>query len=224
MDLGIITLILVYVALPNVRYRLFSDKVIKKFHTSTNTIVLTFDDGPDPRYTPELLDVLRTNNVKCTFFVLASQAEKYPYLIKRIASEGHCIGLHSFKHTNAIFTSPRKTKKDLEKSLEILGELGINIDLFRPPWGMFNPLTYYYAKLHNFKVILWSLHAMDWSRWVNSDYIKKRIIKRVRPGDIILLHDGRGANNAPRRTICALKTILPALKKAGYDFAMAKDL
>ncbi|OPJ62236.1 polysaccharide deacetylase family protein [Clostridium oryzae] len=224
MDLGILTLILVYVVFPNLRYRLFSSKVIKKFHPESNTVVLTFDDGPDPRYTPELLDVLKKNNVKCTFFVLASQAQKYPYLIKRIVSEGHCIGLHSLKHTNAIFTSPMKTKKDLEKSIKILGELGVDVKVFRPPWGMFNPVTCHYAKIHNFKIILWSLHAMDWSRWVNSDYIKHKIIKKVKPGDIILLHDGRGANHAPKRTISALKTILPILKKEGFNFAMAKDL
>jgi peptidoglycan-N-acetylglucosamine deacetylase len=224
MDLGIVTLVLIYVIIPNLRFRVFSNEVIKRASTKEKVIALTFDDGPDPRYTPKLLDVLKRYDVKSTFFVLAEKAHMYPELIQRIMDEGHHIGLHSFKHMNAIFLLPNQTKREFADSVRIMNKLGVKVKYFRPPWGMFNPLTFYYAKLHNLKVVLWSVHASDWSRWVNVDYIKNRLINKVRPGDIVLLHDGRGAKDAPQRTINALETVLPALKQKGYRFVLAKDL
>lgn len=224
MDWGILSIIMIQAVLPNLYYRGISNEVLKKANTKEKLIALTFDDGPNPNYTPELLEVLKENNVKSTFFVLAENALKYPYLIKNIASEGHCIGLHSFKHKNAMLELPIQTKKDFTESISIMNNLGIKIKLFRPPWGIFNPLTFHYAKTYNFKVILWSIHAMDWSRWVTTDFIKNRLINHVRPGDIILLHDGRGANNAPLKTIAALKTVIPALKEKGFKFVLANEI
>lgn len=224
MDLGILSFVLAYALLPNLYFREFSNKVIKKTATKDKIIMLTFDDGPDPRYTPEILNILKKNGVKGNFFVLAEKAMENPKLIERIVSEGHYIGLHYIKHYNQILRLPNQTKKDFSDSVKIMGKLGVKIRYFRPPWGMFNPVTVHYAKSNNLRVILWSLHAMDWSRWVTVDYIKNKIINKVRPGDIILLHDGRGAKDAPRKTISALETVLPILKEKGYRFALAKDM
>lgn len=224
MDWGILSIIMIQAVLPNLYYRGISNEVLKKANTKEKLIALTFDDGPNPNYTPELLEVLKENNVKSTFFVLAENALKYPYLIKNITSQGHCIGLHSFKHKNAMLELPMQTKKDFTESVSIMNNLGIKIKLFRPPWGIFNPMTFHYAKAYNFKVILWSIHAMDWSRWVTTDFIKNRLINHVKPGDIILLHDGRGAKNAPLKTIAALKTVIPALKEKGFKFVLANEL
>lgn len=225
LKLDVFSLVLSYAILPSLYYRDFSNKVIKKVSSNDDkSIVLTFDDGPDPQYTPKLLDILKINDVKCTFFVLAENAQKYPDVIKRIKNEGHCIGLHSLRHGNAIFSLPYQTKKSFVKALNIMDDLGINIKFFRPPWGIFNPLTYHYAKSNNLKIILWSMHAMDWSKWVTEDYIKQRIINNIKPGDIILLHDGsRGMKNFPEKTIKALKTVLPILKKRGFQFISADD-
>ncbi|MFT8313588.1 MAG: polysaccharide deacetylase family protein [Clostridium sp.] len=216
--------IVVYVILPNLYYRKFSKKIIKKVSSKEKVVALTFDDGPDPRYTLDLLDVLKQNNVKCTFFVLAEKAQKYPEIIKRIEEEGHYIGLHSLKHINAIFRSPNKIEEDFLKSIKIMNELGLEIKFFRPPWGMFNPVTFYYAKINNLKVVLWSIHAMDWSRWVTVDYIKNKLINNVKSGDIVLLHDGRGAQQSPLKTINALKFALPYLKSNGYRFVMINEI
>lgn len=218
MNLNVFSLILGYTVLPSLYYRDFSNKIIKGVRTKDKVIALTFDDGPNPQYTPKLLNVLKKNDVKCTFFVLAESAQKYPEVIKSIESEGHLIGLHSLKHSNAIFSSPNKTRNDFSESVDIMNDLGINVKFFRPPWGIFNPLTYHYAKTNNFKIVLWSIHAMDWSRWATVEYIKKRLICGVKPGDIILLHDGRGAKNSPQKTINALKFVLPTLKEKGYKF------
>lgn len=223
-SLDIFSLILGYAVVPSLYYRGFSNKIIKKAPTKDKVIALTFDDGPSPQYTPRLLDVLKKNNVKCTFFVLAENAQKYPDIIKRIEDEGHYIGLHSLKHRNAIFSLPHQTRKNFSKALNIMDNLGIKVEFFRPPWGIFNPSTNYYAKANNLKVILWSIHAMDWSRWVTEDYIKNKLINNIKSGDIILLHDGRGSKNSPMKTIGALQTVLPVLKRKGYRFILAKDL
>lgn len=218
------SLVLGYAVVPSLYYRSFSNKVIKRAAIKDKVIALTFDDGPDPRYTPNLLDVLKRNDVKCTFFVLAENAKKYPDIIKRIESEGHYIGLHSLRHANAIFSLPYKTRKNLSEALNIMDGLGIKIEFFRPPWGIFNPLTYHYAKANNLKIILWSIHALDWSRWVTEDYIKNKLINNVKSGDIILLHDGRGSRNSPAKTISSLKIVLPVLKRKGYQFILVSDL
>ncbi len=80
-------------------------------------------------------------------------------------------------------------------------ELGLKVEFFRTTWGIFNPVTFHCAKINHLKIVLWSIHAMDWSRWVTADYIKNKLIKKVKPGDIILLHDGRGSKNSPLKTI-----------------------
>ncbi|MFL0198007.1 polysaccharide deacetylase family protein [Clostridium sp. WILCCON 0269] len=224
MNWNILSLILGYAVVPSLYYRGFSNKIIKRAAMKDKVIALTFDDGPDPRYTPKLLDVLKRNDIKCTFFVLAENAQKYPDIIKRIESEGHYIGLHSLKHMNAIFSLPYQTRKNLSKALNIMDNLGIEVKFFRPPWGIFNPLTNYYAEANNLKIILWSIHAMDWSRWVTEDYIEKKLINNVKSGDIILLHDGRGSKNSPTKTIRALQTVLPVLKRKGYRFILVSDL
>lgn len=223
MNWFIFFMILSYGIMPSVYYRNFSKKIIKRVPKNDKVIALTFDDGPDPKYTPKLLDVLRTNDIKCTFFVLAENAEKYPDIIKRISNEGHYIALHSLKHMNAIFSLPDQTQKNFSQSINIMNKLGVKVKFFRPPWGIFNPLTYYYAKAYNLKIVLWSIHAMDWSRWVTEDYIKKKLTNNIKSGDIILLHDSRGAKNSPNRTIKALKIVLPLLKRKGYRFILVSD-
>lgn len=215
---------IIYFILPSIYYRRFSKAVIRRICAKEKVLALTFDDGPDPQYTPELLDVLKKNGVKSTFFILADKASKYPELVKRMISEGHNVGLHAYSHINEAFMTPFQTKKSFNKALEVLKELGVNVNLFRPPWGIFNLLTCHYAKLCNCKIVLWSIHALDWSRYVSVEFIKKRLINKVKPGDIILLHDGRGAADAPKKTIQALDSAIPVLKEKGYRFVLAKDL
>lgn len=220
----IYSLFIIYAVLPNIYYRFFSKSVVKRVSAKERTVALTFDDGPDPVYTPKLLDMLKKYDVKCTFFVLASKASKYPELVKRMVDEGHNVGLHSFRHISEAFMSPLQTKRNFKKALDILNELNVKVRLFRPPWGIFNLLTCRYAMRYHCKIVLWSIHVLDWSRYASVDFIKKRLINNVKPGDIILLHDGRGAKDAPKRTITALDTAIPVLQRKGYRFVLAEDL
>lgn len=218
MELFIFCAVVLYALIPNLYYRNFCDKVIKKLPSKEKVLALTFDDGPDPRYTLKLLKVLKENNVKCTFFVLADKARKYPEIIKQIEEDGHYIGLHYLNHSNAIFKSPNKTEGDIFNCVKIMKKLGVKVKLFRPPWGIFNPVTFKCARKNDLKVVLWSIHAMDWSRWASVSFIEDRLVNEVKAGDIILLHDSRGAKNCPIKTIKALKSALPKLKEKGYKF------
>ena len=209
---------LIYSVLPNIHFRYISKKVMKNVSADDKRIAFTFDDGPDPRYTPQLLDVLKKNDVKATFFVLGEKAKNNPELIRRIVEEGHTIGLHANRHICAPFHSYKTIKNDMNTSHSLLKNMGIKVGLYRPPWGLVHIASQGLIRKYKFKSVLWSIHASDWSRYVDENHIVKTLTEKVKPGDIILLHDGRGAENAPQRTINALRTALPVMKRQGYHF------
>lgn len=213
-----IVIYLIYTVIPDYYNHRFSKRVIKRLK-SNNEIALTFDDGPDRRYTPRLLDLLKECGVKASFFVVAEKAVENQDVFFRMIEEGHSIGLHSLKHRNAWLSLPWKTQTDFSKSIKLFKEMGVNIRFFRPPWGKFNILTQYNADKHGLKTVLWTLSARDWSRFVTASDIKDAIINNIKAGDIIVLHDSNGAEGAPLRTIDALKDAIPKLKEMGYNFA-----
>lgn len=220
---SIIIFSLIYTILPNYYYRNFSKKIIKSINPINKEIALTFDDGPDPRYTNDLLDTLKKYEIKCTFFLVAEKALKNKKIFQRMMNEGHTIALHSLSHRSAWLSLPWQTKKDFKISLKISKALGYEVKLTRPPWGTFNLLTQYYADKHNLQTILWSLNAKDWSRKTTSQEIINKIVKQVKAGDIIVLHDSNGAKNAPVRTLKALDIIIPKLKSKGFKFVTIKE-
>lgn len=216
---------MVYSIIPNIYFRFFSKKVMRNlqdFNLEHQEVSLTFDDGPDERYTPELLDLLKQHEIKATFFVLGEKAEQHPELIKRMAREGHTVGLHANRHVGAPFQSYRAMKKDFHHSVIILTLLGIKIKYYRPPWGLVNIGSRKFIREYDFKPVLWTIHARDWSARVDHNQIEKVLVDDVRPGDIVLLHDGRGAKDAPQRTIDALKNALPKMKEKGLIFVSPK--
>lgn len=190
-------------------------------------LVLTFDDGPDPVYTPKLLDVLKCEDIKATFFVVAENAARYPEMIDRMKKEGHMIALHSLEHRHALLCSCRYMKHDFEKSMGILQTLGCNIRFYRPPWGARNLFTNRFVKKHKLHLVLWDVMVGDWK--VNEpDILVGRMIRKVYDGAVICLHDGSekygGAKGAAFNTIKALTELIPGLKKEGYEFITVEEL
>lgn len=214
----ILVLILVYFIYisPTIYYRLLNKRV-KKFH-SDNEITLTFDDGIDKVYTEKLLDLLYKYNIKATFFILSSTIEKNPQILKRMENEGHLIALHSLEHKCSLFKGYFYTKRDFEDSIKIFKENNIDIKYFRPPWGVFNLFTIRYIKKNNLKIILWNVMVGDWKSSITSEDIERKLMKKIKAGSIICLHDGRGKDEAPSRTIEALKNVIPLLKEKNYKF------
>lgn len=184
-------------------------------------IAFTFDDGPNEKYTNELLDLLKEHHVKASFFVVGVNAEKYPDIILRMHQEGHLIGVHNYLHRSNWLFTPWKVTKGLEKSaFTIEGITGTKLKYYRPPWGMLNFFDYFLHK--RFKIILWSLMVGDWRSNGGSKKIETRLRNRIKSGDIIVLHDSGenwGADDdAPRYTIEALRTLLVELSGKGYSF------
>ncbi|MCR1954295.1 polysaccharide deacetylase family protein [Clostridioides mangenotii] len=217
----ILLLFLAHSILPTYYNKLYNRNITKKTK-GKKRIMLTFDDGPDPRYTNDLLDILKDNNVRATFFVVANNAKGNPDIINRMLEEGHEVALHSLEHKNAWLYSYFYTKKDFLESLNIMKKLGVDVKHYRPPWGHTNIFSAAFARKHNLKIILWSVMAEDWEKDATVEVIVERLKRRTRGNSIICLHDSGensgGADGAPRRTIDALKIAIPELKASGFRF------
>lgn len=204
-----------------------SNKIKRKFFkrpkdTNEKVIYLTFDDGPS-KYTKQLLKLLKEYNIKATFFCIADFAKKHKEIIEAIKKDGHLIALHSLNHKNAMLQGVNETKKDLEESLKIMKELGIEINFYRPPWGDSNLYLLKLLKKKNIKLFLWDVMAEDWLENTTHEIIVDKLLDRVNSGDVICLHDGRGKKEAPLRTIDALKKVIPIFLEKGYVFKIINE-
>ena len=182
-------------------------------------IYLTFDDGPDCRYTERLLELLKKYGVRASFFVVASYARKNPEIMERMKKDGHLIGLHSLEHKDAYFQTPGYIKKDFAASICLLGRLGIRPVYYRPPWGHQTRTVRREAEQYGMKMILWDVMAQDWRAWTSARTIVQKLKSRVYDGAVICLHDGRGRRGAPERTLLALRVLIPHWLESGYTFA-----
>lgn len=162
--------------------------------SNENNIYLTFDDGPAPKITEEILSLLKHNNIKATFFV-GRKALKYLTICKEILSEGHSIGSHSRNHK----CLPKLTHPDfIEETIRfndiLSSSLGVNISLFRPPFGFLNIRQIASLHRHKIKIVLWTIDSLD---YFPSDNLEKKandIVSKICPGDILLIHDTLEAN------------------------------
>lgn len=216
-------LILAYSIIPTFYYKFKGTPIINNIDEK-KFLSLTFDDGPDKKYTGELLDLLKKYNIKATFFVVAKFAEENYELIKRMEEEGHTIGLHSLEHKNALLNGPLYTNKEFEESLKIMNKINVNIKSFRPPWGHLNLLTIRNLKKFNLNLVLWDVIIGDWKADITSDEISRRLLSQSKNKSIICLHDGRGKNEAPKRTIEALEKTIPVWIEEGYKFLKVGEL
>lgn len=216
-------LILSYSIIPTFYYKFKGTPIVNNIDEK-KFLSLTFDDGADKKYTGELLDLLKKYNIKATFFVVAKFAEENYELIKRMEEEGHTIGLHSLEHKNALLNGPLYTNKEFEESLKIMDKINVNIKSFRPPWGHLNLLTIRNLKKFNLNLVLWDVIIGDWKADITSDEISRRLLSQSKNKSIICLHDGRGKNEAPKRTIEALEKTIPVWIEEGYKFLKVGEL
>ncbi|MFJ5552403.1 bifunctional polysaccharide deacetylase/glycosyltransferase family 2 protein [Streptomyces sp. NPDC093225] len=190
---------------------------------AARTIALTFDDGPDPVWTPKVLDVLRRHHVKATFFTVGTRVAEHPELARRIVAEGHQIGVHSYTHTN-LGQSPawRRSLELRQTQLAIVGATGVTTPLMRPPYSSSNgALTdadwqaVQDAGHEGYLTVLTTLDSEDWKR-PGTDRIVARSTPEGTAGQIVLMHDAGGDRS---QTVAALERLLPRLQAAGFRFA-----
>ena len=181
-------------------------------------LFLSFDDGPDPRYTESLLNLLAARHIRASFFVVARFAEQNPQLILRMRQDGHLIGLHSAEHISAYLMTPSYAAWDFRKSLEVLQKLGVRPAFYRPPWGHTTWLTRQLAAGHHLQIVRWDVMVGDWKAFQSAEETAAKLYTEAAPGKILCLHDGRGRRGAPARTLEALRALLPLWQSEGYTF------
>ncbi len=178
-------------------------------------IALTFDDGPHPYYTEQLLDGLKKRGVKATFFVTGEHAELHPEVIKRMSEEGHLIGNHTYSHMQLRAGNKEDFKAELIKTNEIItGITGEEVLYVRPPYGSWDKS--FETELNMFPV-LWTVDPLDWCS-TNVDRITQKIISKVGENDIILMHDYYPS------TITAALEVVDELQKEGYEFVTVEEI
>lgn len=174
----------------NIRWNYFLKAQHKNHDVKDTIIALTFDDGPNPEFTPKVLELLKKYNAKATFFCIGKQVEKHPEILKQIIAEGHIIGNHSYVHSNNYgFLSTRKVISDLEKNQQLIENItNLKVQFFRPPFGVTNPnIAKAVAKL-DLKTFGWSVRSYD-TVAKNPETVFKRISSKLQKGDVVLLHD-----------------------------------
>jgi peptidoglycan/xylan/chitin deacetylase (PgdA/CDA1 family) len=162
-------------------------KPITNVETRDSVAALTFDDGPHPEYTPIVLNILKKHRVSATFFMVGKLARQHPQIVYQVAAAGHAIGIHSWNHVNLTEIKSRfRRLKQLWTCSRALAPYSGR--LFRPPYGAQDSKIRFDAFLLNYKIILWSASAQDWIPQ-EPDQIAQKMIRRIKPGTIFLLHD-----------------------------------
>ena len=201
-------------------------KNIIHLNTDKRIVALTYDDGPNPPYTDQLLDILAKHNVKATFFMIGNRIERHPETVNRAIAEGHQIGNHTYSHPLLGFLPPIYVQREIERTDDLLQQYGIAQDnVFRAPvLTRFLPVAYVLAKQDRIHISC-NVWSWDWTTQ-NPDKITETVLKKTKPGSIIVLHDGKAENKNANRsgTVKATDRIITALKRDGYQFVRLSDV
>lgn len=178
-------------------------------------IALTFDDGPHPRYTEQLLDGLKERNVVATFFVTGENAQNYPNIIRREQEEGHLIGNHTYSHIQLTSGNRETFREELVKTNEILKNItGETVSFVRPPYGSWDKS---FEKELNMFPVLWNIDPLDWCSH-NAECIAAKVVENAGDGDIILMHDYYDTS------VTAALEVVDVLQKRGFQFVTVEEI
>ena len=187
--------------------------------TSRPFVALTFDDGPHPELTPQLLDVLRNEGVRATFYVIGRNVQTYPEIARRIVAEGHEIANHTWSHPKLTAISAARLDQEMTSTTEIIQRVtGRRPTNMRPPYGAVNErVRQSMFQDHGFDVIMWSVDPLDWQR-PGAEVVRQRLVDGAKPGGILLAHDIHPG------TIEAMPGTIRDLKAKGFGFATVSQL
>ena len=195
--------------------------VIREGNRSSMKIALTFDDGPHPYRTDEVLNLLEKYRIKATFFVVGENVSYYPKPFKRAIELGHEIGNHTYHHKTLSKTCGETVLEEIRKTDEIIfNTAGIHPKLFRPPEGAYGEYALKAAQSMDLRMILWTVDTRDWER-PPTQTIVDNVMKNVKGGSILLFHDYMHKN---AHTLEALEIIIPKLLEKGFEFVTVSEL
>lgn len=184
-------------------------------HDDVKRIALTFDDGPHPYYTEQLLNGLKKREVCATFFVTGEHASLHPDIIERMATEGHLIGNHTYSHMQLTAKNREEFKQELLKTNAVISEItGEEVVYVRPPYGAWDKS---FEKEINMFPVLWSVDPLDWCS-DNVSCITENVVSKVKDNDIILMHDYSASS------VTAALEIVDKLKEKGYVFVTVEEI
>ncbi len=179
-------------------------------------MALTFDDGPHPEGTPEVLEVLAGVGARATFFLVGEQVQRRPALAAEIVAEGHAVAVHGYRHRLQVRLNGQEVAADLARAREVIsGAACVEPAWHRPPYGIYSPAGLAAARQAGLRPLLWSRWGKDWRKFTTAERIAGRVTKGLSAGDVILLHDADfySAKNSHRRTIAALRIVLGELAR-----------
>jgi len=192
----------------------------------TKQLALTYDDGPNDPHTLRLLEVLARHNVRATFFLIGRYAAQRPDIVREVVKAGHIIGNHTFTHPLLIFKSAKETYNELTRCRAAISDaVGEQSNLFRPPFGGRRPATLRIARKLGLQPVMWNVTGYDWNA-PPAAVIEGKVSRRIRGGDVILLHDGghkqMGADRA--QTVIATDHLITRYKSEWYAFATIPEM
>jgi peptidoglycan/xylan/chitin deacetylase (PgdA/CDA1 family) len=181
---------------------------------------LTFDDGPHPEGTPAVLELLAQAHARATFFLAGEQVEQRPALAAEIVAAGHEVALHCHRHRSLLRLAPWQVRDDLQHAAAVIGEAtGREPRFYRPPYGVLNSAALAIARQAGWETVLWRREGHDWEARATADSIARRLTRKVRAGDVLLLHDADfySAPDSWRNTVAALPLVLEELERRGLQ-------
>ncbi len=189
-------------------------------------LALTYDDGPNDPHTLRLLEILRKHNVRATFFLIGRYVQQRPDLVRELAKDGHVVGNHTFTHPLLIFKSAAQIRSELKACQRALHDaVGEHSNLFRPPFGGRRPAVLRIARQMGLAPVMWNVTGYDWNA-PPAEYIEGKVTRRVRGGNVILLHDGGhlqiGADRSA--TVLATERLIIRYKAEGYEFVTIPEM
>ncbi|MDB4895420.1 MAG: chitooligosaccharide deacetylase [Firmicutes bacterium] len=188
-------------------------------------VALTFDDGPDGVFTPQILDVLRQNHVPATFFVVGNRVTAHPGVVKRMVAEGHEVGNHSFHHPMLSKLTAQQITNELNTTNDaVRGITGRPMTILRPPYGDVNPLVSGTATGLGYRLVLWDIDSLDWKPHQTALGVVHNVVPNIRNGAIILHHSAGGRGEDLTSTIQALPTEIRTLRNQGYRIVTVSEL
>ncbi len=230
---GAVTIILVLLGV--VCITIFFDQAVLvrkgtvyRIRASEKVVALTFDDGPSPVWTPQILDELKKAGIKATFFMLGDHVEQYPDVARRVAAEGHEIANHTYDHQTILYYNPEELKNEISHAQKVIEDItGIKTRYFRPPKAWLSQAEKQQIKEMGYTTILWSLNSKDWVTF-HDKQITAYILGHIRPGDIILFHDSGGVfshqGGNRKQTVKTIPRLVEKLKEKGYRFVTISEL